>query len=699
MNFNPKNKRHIGTLASSLALLLYVPTSHASLKLLEPADPEQWIKPQSPISFQIDDDSDISGILAIFVGKTDVTPLFHESGPGIYTYSGTPIPLPSGESELVLYDHKGEEWRKIGSVPLKVLTSSGFESVEYSPRIDITVDSQHDEGHSGDAEEPERKRFSDTSLQAGFSGSQSRNSLSIESSANLSGASREEQALQFAEKGEDAPKVDLADYLIEAKNGNATFAVGHITYGQHPLLVNSISNRGVMAGYRFSERFDFSIASQNGTSIVGFSNPVGLAHANEHNIASATVGYEMIPSRPGALRVEVGYVTAQIQPEADFDVGEVPDAEKSDGWGLRLIGSSPSGRLRGEVNFARASYTNPEDPFITEDLDVVPVKETTNEARAATLSYDLVRHALEDERELTVTATLTHERTDPLYKTLTAFPNSDTLRNGVSLSFQLGETTLAIQHAEQEDNLDNIPSILKTRTRSTMATASWPLSSLSREADSPSPYWPVLSLNAARVHQYAGNKPATEISDFNDGSHLPDQMNTEGSIGLEWSVDRWDFGYTVNASKQDNRQKGREDADFSNLGHEIAATLRATDTLEVGISLGRVRSTDEAESVSNFTNNVGMNLNWIIAEKWTLSGNVSRTLDDDSEDLARNENTSNDVQLARTFSIPFPGGRKRDGQFFIRYNQQENDNRDNLFEINSFSKNWAVTSGLSFSLF
>lgn len=685
---------------ATLPLVWTLPLSAAgSLELIRPHDPSQWITPTAQISFRIPEDTELAGTPRIFIGKIDLTPLFKEAEPRTFRYSGETVPLPSGKEELIVYDQIGEDWKEIGRVSIKVLTKSGFESSEYSPRLDVTIDSQHDEGHSGDADAPERARFNDATLQAGFSGNQTRRETRINSSLNLSGASEREQALRFSEKGEDAPKVDLADYLVEIEKGKAKVSLGHVSYGQHPLLADSISNRGVVVAYQPNKTFDLSLASQNGTDIVGFSNPFGLKDTRDHNITSAAIGYEMLPDRPGAVRLEVNYVTASILPESDFDVGEVPDAEKSHGWGVRLLGNGLAGRLRGDMNYARASYTNPDDPFLSGDLDVVPVRETKNEARSATIAYDLLQKALEDGRELTVTVGANHERIDPLYKTLTAFPNSDVLKNSGSLNLQLGETSFSFQHSRQEDNLDNIPSLLKTETHSNLITAFIPLKGESSTDEDDNFLWPTLSITGSQVHQFAANAPDTEISDFNDGGHLPDQMNKEGSVGLEWSSERWDIAYTVNASNQDNRQEGRENADFSTLGHEIGWAFRTSEVFELGLSFARTRVDNKEEDIRNYTNSAGVNFNWLISGKWSLVGNFSKTLDDDSDNLVRNDSISNDVQIGRSFTIPFPGGEKRDGQFFIRYNQQQNDSQDNIFELDSFSKNWAVTSGLSFSLF
>ena len=76
--------------------------------------------------------------------------------------------------------------------------------------------------------------------------------------------------------------------------------------------------------------------------------------------------------------------------EFNFDTGEIPDAEESRGLGVRVLGSSESGRLRGEVNYARSRFTNPDDPTLAlDDEEIVEVKPSTDNAYSAEVAYDV----------------------------------------------------------------------------------------------------------------------------------------------------------------------------------------------------------------------------------------------------------------------------------------------------------------------
>jgi hypothetical protein len=293
---------------------------------------------------------------------------------------------------------------------------------------------------------------------------------------------------------------------------------------------------------------------------------------------------------------------------------------------------------------------------------------------------------------------LLHERIDPFYKTLAAFPNADVIKTKVGFVSQIGALSLQLQHAWMEDNLDDLASILKTKTENTDFSAAY---DFSRYASDESSTWflPSASLSLNRVRQYAGNNPDSEISGFNGGSHLPDQNNLAGNLNLSWSIDNWGLAYNYSYADQDNRQVGREDDDFKTDGHSLEANYQVSYGFQFGFSIGRVINKNVAQVLDNYSKSAGANFNWQIQDKWGVSGSVEKIFEDDSKDLAENDSISADLQAVRRFRLPFPDGKKRPGQFYLRYNLSENDSSDNEFGFESLVKTWTVTAGLSFSFF
>ena len=656
----------------------------------------KWVSPRDKLTLTIPPD-DIAARHAIFIGNTDATALFAPVRPGVYQYLSRVLPLKPGETEVRVYTIDAEgNWNEAGVFPLKVLSKSGFEQAEVNPSVTLTIDSQWDEGHNGDAQAPERANFHDGSLQAGLQTRHSRGDLEITSSTNVVGSSFEQKALRFGEIGNKAPKVDLSDYLVEMKKGDTALSLGHVSYGNNPLIFSGVANRGVQAAYRINEYLDVGLTAQNGTSIVGFDNLLGLTRYSDHYIRGGTVGLEFYPDSPGELRMELSYVNARIQSQTNFDVGEVPDAEQSHGWGLRVMGNLAEGRLRYDASVARSTFNNPNDPLLDQGFgDVVPVSDTTDDAYFVEVGYDLLRDVtLGEGTPVNMALTLTVEKTDALYRSLAASPTPDQQRYAAKAEGTLGAVAFSLGYSHSEDNVDDVPSILKTRTREWSATLDLPLKELLGQGEAPSRYWPSVSLSGQRVHQVAANNPVN--GGFSAG-HLPDQLNDSVNVSLNWAFDHWDLGYGLDYSNQDNRQAGRELADFRTLTQSINLGLRPREGVSLSVSLGRTNALDREQAVHNFSDNGSVSLDWQIVDDLSFNGSYSKNYDHDSLSHGKATSESLDLTLNYRFDLTWTEDRKLPGQFFIRFSRQDSASRDNLFGFDTDASSWQLTSGLSFN--
>ncbi len=682
--------------------LLFAQAAQAQVNVQSVNFGERWLDADETLVIRLDRLPEPSeGDLRLLVGHVDVTPLLAVSGGAEAGLVFEPqlLPLPRGESEVVLYlVRSGAAWEELARMPLRVRLPGGFETSEFNPVVNLSNKGQLEEDHFGDAPPPVRDTYQDIAGQLGFTSRHTRDDLEIRGSLNMIGSSVREEALRFGEKGAKAPKLDLSDYLVEIDKGRASVALGHITYGNHPLLINGVGNRGVRASYRLMEGVDVSVSSMNGTSIVGLSNLAGL-ESRDHNISAASVGVELLRSRPGGLRLEATYMDASIESLFNFDVGEVPDAETNRGFGLRLSGSNASGRLRGDFSIARSRYRNPNDPVLAQGDTLVEVKERSDMARHLELAYDLLQNVeLGENLFVNVSLGLVHDRADPLYKSVAAFVQADNETNRVSLNAQLGQVSLALQYAESEDNLDDIPTILKTRTRARSLAVGMPLFLLAGHRQAPSFWWPTLSYNWNRTHQYAGNDPDPVLSGFNGGSHLPDQVVSGHTLGLQWYAERWSLEYRIALNDQDNRQVGRREADFELVTHDLNADLQLSDTLRLSANLALGRNKDQEQDLERETRGWGVNAEWRFLPQWVVSGSYSDTQQDDDRDFSENDDQTANAQLGWNTQLPF-AGRKLPFQVFVRYAMQDSRNSDNLFGFESRQRTWTVNSGMSLSLF
>lgn len=677
--------------------LSFVNTLHAEV-LMQAADfdPDKWVDSFQPISIQLTHVPNPStGRLAFFIESHDVTALMKQTAQGEYQYRASVSPLPPGENTLkVFLVHDDNQWTELATMPFRVLTAAGFEASEISPRLDINGQFQATEESSDFDPNPDTVKNKSLTMQGGLSTRHVRHGFEIQSNWNLVSSSVQEEALRFGEKQNDAPRVDLSDYLIEVKKGDASLQLGHVSYGNHPLLMSGVSNRGVTAAWRAMDKFDLSVSAQNGQAITGATNLLGFNNYADNRINGLAAGVDLFDGSAGQVRIELTYLDAKITSQDNFNFGEVTDAELSSGLGLVVRANNASGRLRSDIAFARSTFQNPADPFLEQDFDLVESTETTDNARSVRIEYDLLQASYDsDSTPWSLTVSLTHSQTDPFYNSAGAFITPDLQDNGIAFAGQAGPVNWQLQYNETRDNLDDLATVLTTQTDNTVLSVSLPVKELFASESS---YVPEsLSIDYQKNHQFGRNLPTS----FDPDSHIPDQMNDQYSLGFQWQISQSSVGYTFSQSEQDNRQVGRENADFNNTDHGLSFDTPLLDNLNANLSLNRAKAEDKEQDLDRNTSSASLGLDWMISERLSVSANLSKTTEDDSQDLATNDSDSAQAQLSYQFQMPNGAGRKLPIQTFIRYSRNTNKSVDNQFQFNSNTENRALNIGLSISFF
>jgi hypothetical protein len=530
-------------------------------------------------------------------------------------------------------------------------------------------------------------------FEGGWSTEHEKWGVNLQTNLNLLGTTRQEQALRFGEEGEDAPLVDLSDYLVQARGGPASLMVGHVSYGNHRHLLNRFVSRGVVTRLALFDRFDVSFSSVNGRSIVGWDNPLGLQDVSENNLTAATVGIEILQAQPGALRFEATGLTGRVLPETSFNVGEVVDAEESQGFGLRLLASLLSNRVRGDFSFARSSFDNPQDPQLSEGVDVVEVEETTKNARYFELAVDVLRDLpVWAERSVSLTLLGRHERVDPLYRSVGAFTPSDLQTYMVGGGGRLMVVSFQVQYTWTKDNLDDIPTILTTKTRDLASSFAIPLQNMLANRSFGGPWLPNLTYSYGRVHQFA-----TDASGVFPPSFVPDQVSDLHNLGAEWFGQRWSFGYLFSLNLQDNRQEEREEDDFRDITHSVSLTIQPWDPLTLNLGLSQTDQTDEGADLRTTTRSANVGGEWRFLPEWVFSGNFSFTDEGDSQSQFDGESYTVDAILSRQFHLFRLRGYSLGGNSFLRYSLQSNRSEDRTFDLLTDARVWTVNFGASLS--
>jgi hypothetical protein len=628
--------------------------------------------------------------VVILIGSRDISSLCVDSA-GVVRYDPGTFPLPSGVSEVVVYQVQADTlWREIARTQIKVLNAAGFERASLGAGLSLALKGVVATGSTSEPPPGARTTFQDLTSEIQIQGELERGGLGLSARASALGVSFQQEALRFGELGEDAPKVDLSSYLVEGTAGGAKISVGHISRGRHRQLLSEFSSRGVAVSWGLGNLLDVSGALMNGTSIVGWNNLSGLQRS-DHRIAEGTLGLDLIPGDPGLIRVEGSFVDASVLPLNNFGGASVNDAEQSRGWALRVQLSDPCRRVRFEGGLARTRFTNPSDPLLAQGEELVAVEPTVRQARYADLSIDLLQHLeLAERLPLSFSVSARHERVDPLYRAIGLSLQPDLLQNSLEASASLGSLQLSLSHTQAEDNLADIASVLKTKTRRTNGALLVALPGLLGTGGVP---LPSLSYSYARLHQFGVATPTN--SDFTD-RRVPDQLTVVHSAGVDFSLGTATLGYRLSYADQDNRQEERETADLASRSNSLTLSLVPLPSLSVGLD-GAIESSEDKGAQTVFrTRRVGGSVAFQVLESASLafSGSATRSFDDagtSSQDnylFSAEAGYRIDASPARLIHWS--------GQLFVRYAWTETG--FTTVQSSDATRFWSVNTGVTLTL-
>ena len=669
-----------------------------------------WLEPRDEIRLTLSRlPTPEEGRLAIRVGTLDVTSQVEafERRLAIRPL----VPLPNGERDLVVFvvDAKGT-WTEAARAPIRVLTRHGYRKLDADPQFDVTLSPRFWGKRNRDAGPSERgDQDFDASFRGGLVSAIDRDGMLGSSKFQILGSSLRGEALRFQQMGDEAPKTDLGEYLLGFDWGGRRIGLGHFVYGNHRHLLDQTPHRGLQARIPITSFLDLSLAGMSGRSIVGWENPFGLANPSDDNMTSSTVGVDLVKSplssllagRVGTLRVETTFVRGAVRPQASFNAGEVVDAERGLGFGLRLIGADASGRLRTDLSFARSRFELDDDAELTGGLDVVEARETIDNARFAEIALDVLRAAeWIPGRPLTLTLAGREERVDPTYKAIGVLTSSDQQRRQLELRGTLGDVTLLAQHTWLHDNLDDIGSIVETVSRETSVDAGIPFRTWLEEPGKPEWWWPTLQIGFSRVRQFAGNRSSLLQTDI-PLDRIPDQRNLVHRFGADWSGTLWSWtlSYRFQHADEDIRETGREKFDSLDFSNEVALSIRPIDVLGLSFGVRRTSAERGETGLVGFTNGFDGGFDWKFRPLWTLTGTYSYTDEDDSRVLHIQRSYTLETQLARDFRIEGPRGWGLPGRIFVRHTHQSAIVRNRELGVFTHARNSGVDGGVSFSFF
>ena len=683
-------KRFSATLALALLWSL-AGQAHAGL-VVAGSEEGQWRDALAPLEIRYRQDSPgvSRGRLRFFVDEMEITLLLQRVAPGVYRYPGASWPLPAGLHDLKLYRQNGREWELLDETELRILSSGGFEEASWTPRADVSATGRDERNDSTDVGN-ETLQQRQLALESGLETVHRRGDWQIDSNWQWVGSSSPEQSLRYDELEQDAPRLDLSEYRIDLRRRAWAAAIGHQQRGGNPLLIDQFSNRGVGLAWNSRQGAALELAVQAARPLVGWSNPLGLSDANKDRILSLGLSQPLpdLAGIPVVLRLDL--LSARRVADPGFDEAAVTDLARSRGAGIGLRIGDESQRWSLRIDYARSRHENPPEDFEQDFVEQPTTLVSKDEARSIGLRYRLLDDLSGESGDSSLDLLLDWRRIDPFYQSIAAeiTPNED--RKALGLEGRWRRLAWQAELARSEDNLDELPNVLKTLTREQRISASLDLTGENGEGG----WLPSrLNLEWSRQHQFGDNLPVG----FDPDSHIPDQVDEQQGLDLEWSMSASSLQLRLAHSTQDNRQPGRDQADFENreIGLSMNAAIR--ENLSLQLAWAQVKAEELEQALERRSREWLLGLDGSFNEHWSATLNWSLTREDDSSD--QNERKNRGLQLQLSWRTELPGNiGKLPLQTFLRYTRNDDESVDRLFDLASDQQTRAWDIGLSLSFF
>jgi hypothetical protein len=377
----------------------------------------------------------------------------------------------------------------------------------------------------------------------------------------------------------------------------------------------------------------------------------------------------------------------------------VTDVERGTGLSLRFASAAPGSRLRVDAGLARHRFEPAADPALAQGAALVPLRRRASDAAYLDVGYDLVRPRAEPGPKATrLAAAYRFERVDPLFRPIGGVESvqADLRLHTAELTGGWGALLGQVAHTWSHDNLGALATLLRTDTGLTTATLAAPLAALRTGSAPSSSPWPTVTWTLQRTSQVGGAIPAE--GGFASAAQVPDQRNTLQTLRSEWTFTRWRAGYALSSTLVDNRQPGRERADFDTLAQTVTLAITVGTRLDFGLDLGRDRIRSLLQDSTATTARAGLTGAWRPTSRATVTIATSRTR---LRDPAAGRTAVNDVMLEGAHAIPLPklGAGRPQGRLFARWTWQSTDLVQTLLGAGGRRDTWTVATSLSFTVF
>ncbi len=570
---------------------------------------------------------------------------------------------------------------------------------KFLPSFTIGMKSQPFQSNSPVETRPaERATFNDWTISGSLKTEAKAGKFSSESNFDFAGSTFKPETLQFGALGREAPDVDLSSYLMNFQIGKAKFSLGHTSFGGNRQLVSSFSSRGLSINIPINKRFDLTAGIMNGTSVLGVGNFFGMSKVR-HQVQGATLGIEFFTKRPNAMRLEISGFNGYLQALNNVSEGRIVDAERSRGMGLRFLTSDKTERFKLEFGYALSRFFNPQDTTLDPDGNAVALPAVMRSAHYLETSYQVLKDLkLTPKRNLNLSVAFKYELVEPLYRSLGASTSADKFSEDFSLDGSIGEITFQGGHARSNDNLRNVPSILKSLIRSNRFAFALPVSAIFGNSEKPSPFMPRIGYSIDQTHNFGAGIPVNGGFEI-DTATIPDLVNTNQTISSGWQFKKFNVEYKYSRSFADNRQTGNNTDDQLGWVHGIALAVNPLNIFSFNFGFTFDSQRNFKLQTVNQTKSINFGLNWQPFKGATFTGEMSQALAGDLARTTRNLNINYSGQFAYSFSREKSRFKKFGMQAFARFADAFVRTRDFTNNLNNPTRTKIMTAGLTFNVF
>lgn len=639
------------------------------------------------------------GDLVLVVGGTDVTALVERTASGLY-YRPSVEPLPAGKTNVVVYRRASGAWSELARATLQVLTTEGFRRAAATRQATLGNKGQLASGQDG-LPDPERPTYQDFSLNGSLTTTHEGARFTLETTSQLVGASRREEALRYGLRRDDAPRLDLADYRVSLRAGGMALTLGHTSFGASRHLMNGFGARGASLAWTRGGT-QVGLAVLGGAATVGWDQLLPIANPN-HRATAASLGRELIPRLPGALRLDATWLSASTLPRTGFTQGAIVDAEASDGGSLQLTAATSGQRARLTTGVSRSRFDNPaRDPDLTATGNdpVVAIERETRSARFVEAGLTPLQNVrVPGLGALSATLGARHERVDPLYRSVVAPVQADRQSEGVDANLTLGALSGQVALSRGRDNLAAVPTLMTTRDRGRTANVALPVAALFGVRTG-ARWLPVLTASYNRTHQAGDGVPTGGVF---TPDQVPDQVSRSYDLGAQWQAGAWRAGARRNRAEQDNRQVGRAAADFLSGSEALSIGWSFGATGDVALDVGRDFQLTRERNERSRTRRVTLNTNLRRGQSTSLVMAVSLLRTTPSKGPTT-LNSDQRLELTQPLAFLRDGSGAARGQVFLRFGRTTARLPDLALQATNplavvRQRQWTIASGLNVRLF